>query len=62
MLFARIMSESVLSDDDVIIDHDPQEHPPVLSNKNPYFLSSVVSSSECCLSGYIISLFNKINI
>ena len=48
MLFARIMSESVLSDDDVIIDHDPQEHPPVLSNKNPYFLSSVVSSSECC--------------
>ncbi|XP_063682715.1 selenoprotein S-like [Bolinopsis microptera] len=37
------MSESVLSDDDVIIDHDPQEHPPVLSNKNPYLLSTVVS-------------------
>ena len=38
MLFARIMPESVLSDDDVIIDHDPQEHSPVLS--------SVVSSGE----------------
>jgi len=50
------MSESVLSDDDVIIDHDPQEHPPVLSNKNPYFLSSVVSSiwSVFEAHGYVI--------
>ncbi|KAL5254805.1 hypothetical protein ACHWQZ_G014293 [Mnemiopsis leidyi] len=31
------------SDDGVIIDHDPQEHPPVLTNNNQPFLHNIVS-------------------